>query len=77
MPNNFDLLCEDNLIEVLDCLIGPEIKSLGLSNKRMYKDMKTQRVMEHVIRRLYLQNREFHKIIKNNAWSFSTLRKYI
>ena len=55
MPNGFDLLCEDNLIDVLDCLLGPSIRDLGFTNKNMYERMKSQRAMEHLIRRLYKQ----------------------
>jgi hypothetical protein len=77
MPNGFDLLCEDNLIDVLDCLLGPSIRDLGFTNKNMLARMKSKRSMEHLIRRLYKQNLALHRAIKNNSWSFSVLNKYI
>jgi hypothetical protein len=77
MPNGFDLLCEDNLIDVLDCLLGPSIRDLGFTNKKMLARMKSKRSMEHLIRRLYNQNLALHRAIRNNSWSFSVLNKYI
>ena len=77
MPNGFDLLCEDNLIDVVDCLLGPSIRDLGFTNKNMLARMKSKRSMEHLIRRLYKQNLALHRAIKNNSWSFSVLNKYI
>ena len=77
MPNGFDLLCEDNLIDVLDCLLGPSSRDLGFTNKNMLARMKSKRSMEHLIRRLYKQNLALHRAIKNNSWSFSVINKYI
>ena len=77
MPNGFDLLCEDNLVDVLDCLLGPSIRDLGFTNKNMYERMKSQRTMEHLIRRLYKQNLALHRAMEGNSWSFGVIGKYI
>ena len=77
MPNGFDLLCEDNLVDVLDCLLGPAIRDLGLTNKNMLERMKSRRAMEHLIRRLYKQNLVLHRALQGSSCFFGKLSKHI
>jgi len=73
---NIQDLPEDVFIEILDFMLGVDIKHIGTSNKNIYDSMESKRCMKHIIKRLFLENLKLVKIVNNNRWSFKSISLY-
>ena len=68
-------LPEDVFMEILDFILGPDIKHIGISNKNLYETMQSRRCMRCVIKRLYIENLKLVRIINKNRWSFESISR--
>ena len=73
---NIQDLPEDVFMEILDFMLGVDIKHVGTTNNKIYDAMQSKRCMKHVIRRLYIENLRLIKIINCNRWSFKSISSY-